>query len=675
MGLMCPAQDTSSVSDTLTAANKVAYRGIEILTGRTLSDIETVRNIITPIGEGDAIKLIQALPGIATGAEGSSAIYARGGNIGNNLMSLDGVTIYGISHLLGMTSSVSSDVIGETNFQIGGFDADRGAALSSFIGLKSAASQMDKWHISGIASPFLESVKVEGPVSDRTGVLVTGRFSPIGLAYKSAKDVLASDKGLKSLDATVYDVYGKVQSKDKKGNELTAFIFRSADEYDIVFGKNADRYKMGWNNTIGLIKYSRHHSIKTRSEYDVSYNVYESGQSSNVLFNSTINQLKIKSSIKEFVASAKLIYKGNRNSFQAGGQIRNTKFNPGSSSLSSEWADQKRYSLSAVLWGQYEYRKSKELYLKAATRINSYRSGETLGKSEKTRYIPEMSILGEYSIIPNVKLMATIDRVAQFHHILEGMPLGWSMDLIVPSDDTIPYESAYQGYLGMTGLFMRHKITVGGYYKTMENLVYYTNAANIFSASFAGWKDNVEVGNGSSYGIETLYEYSGKRLSARVAYTLSKTDRTFENLNKGNPFPAKFDRRHILNTSVEYDLGRTEITKQGISSAFTLQSGHWESYRLYSYESITPDDDKYLIPYFDESPNNLQMPAYIRLDIGYFRNWRSASQKINYKLQVGVYNILNRHNPLLLMYDDDADQWMELSLIPIMPTVSFRIEF
>lgn len=672
---MCPAQDSSSVSDTLTAANKVAYRGIKLLTGRALSDIESVRNVITPIGEGDAIKLIQTLPGISTGAEGSSAIYSRGGNLGHNLMSLDGVTIYGISHLLGMTSSVSSDVIGEMDFQIGGFDADRGAALSSFIGLKSAALQMDKWHISGMASPFLESVKVEGPVSDRTGVLVTGRFSPIGLAYKSAKGILSSDKGLKNLDATVYDVYGKVQSKDKKGNELTAFIFRSTDEYDIGLGKNTDRYKMGWNNTIGLIKYSRHHSIKTRSEYDVSYNVYESGQSSDVLFNDTINRLKIKSSIKEFVASAKFIYKGNRNSFQAGGQLRNTGFNPGASSLSSEWADQKYSSLTAVLWGQYEYRKPEVFYLKTSARINSYKSGKTLAKSEKTCYVPEMSILGEYNIKPNVKLMATMDRTAQFHHILEGMPLGWSMDLIVPSDDTIPYEYAYQGYLGMVGSFRRHRITVGGYYKTMENLVYYTNAANIFSASFVGWKDNVEVGNGSSYGIETLYEYSGKYLSARVAYTLSKTDRTFQNLNKGNPFPAKFDRRHILNTSVEYVLGRTGKARQGISSTFTLQSGHWESYRLYSYESVTPDGDNYLIPYFGEQPNNFQMPDYIRLDIGYFRSWKSASGKTGFKLHAGVYNILNKHNPFLLMYDDDSDQWMELSLVPIMPAISFRIEF
>jgi hypothetical protein len=69
------------------------------------------------------------------------------------------------------------------------------------------------------------------------------------------------------------------------------------------------------------------------------------------------------------------------------------------------------------------------------------------------------------------------------------------------------------------------------------------------------------------------------------------------------------------------------------------------------------------------------MPDYIRFDIGYFRNWTSASGKIKYHLQAGVYNLLNRHNPFMLMFDDDSKQWQELSLIPIMPNMSFRVEF
>lgn len=662
---LCSAQDVSIVTDTLTAANKVAYRGLRVQGNGVLSDIETIVNIVTPMGEGDAIKLVQILPGISAGAEASSAIYARGGNMGNNLMSLDGVSIYGISHLLGITSSISSDAIGMMDFQMGGFDADRGAALSSFIKLKSAVPKTDRWYISGVVSPFFESVAVEGPVLDRTGVLLTVRFSPAGIVYNSVKGIVSSKNDLRDLDASIYDVYGKVLHKTKRGDELVVSIFRSMDDYDIKFGKDADTYKMGWSNTVGQLKYTRYHSAKLRSEYGASYNVYENGQGSEVLFNGTLNLLKIKSSLTEFVADGKFTYKWNRSMVQAGGQFRRAEFNPGASILLSEWTGQKSFTLASVLWGQYEYRKHDALFVKAAARINAYKSS----------FVPEFSFLWEYNSSHNVRITATVDRTIQLYHTLEGMPFGWSMDLIVPSDATLPFESAYQGYLGVTGVFCKHKITIGGYYKTMENLVYYTNAANLFSASRTGWKDNVETGKGSSYGVEALYEYSGERLYARTAYTLSKTDRTFKNLNDGNPFPAKFDRRHVLNASAEYSFGKSRNARQGVNVAFTFQSGHWESYKLYSYPSITPDDEKYEIPYFGEQPNNFRMPNYIRLDMGYFRSWKSASGKTDFKFRCGIYNTFNRHNPFLLMYDDDADQWMELSLMPIMPSVSFRVGF
>lgn len=159
---ICFSQE--SIRDTITASLKEARRGVVAKTGRVWSDMETMRKVISPIGEGDAIKFIQTLPGISAGAEGSSAIYARGGNLGNNLMSLDGVTIYGISHLLGMTSVVSPEVIASMDFQIGGFDADRGNMLSSYINLSSISPRTDRFHSNITINPFIMSASVTVPL-------------------------------------------------------------------------------------------------------------------------------------------------------------------------------------------------------------------------------------------------------------------------------------------------------------------------------------------------------------------------------------------------------------------------------------------------------------------------------------------------------------------------------
>lgn len=79
------AQETRR--DTIEASRVTAVkRG---LTGSRLVKPSEIRTLTTPLGDGSAIKLIQTLPGVATGAEGSSAIYVRGGNLGGN----DGILI------------------------------------------------------------------------------------------------------------------------------------------------------------------------------------------------------------------------------------------------------------------------------------------------------------------------------------------------------------------------------------------------------------------------------------------------------------------------------------------------------------------------------------------------------------------------------------------------------
>ena len=88
------AQDVE-LRDTLRAAIKVDTRKVARTIGGLSTDMKGIRSVASPLGEGDPIKWVQGLPGITTGAVGSSAFYVRGGNMGNNLFSIDGVPVYG----------------------------------------------------------------------------------------------------------------------------------------------------------------------------------------------------------------------------------------------------------------------------------------------------------------------------------------------------------------------------------------------------------------------------------------------------------------------------------------------------------------------------------------------------------------------------------------------------
>ena len=180
------AQPVTEWRDTLPPALRVDHRMLRVETGHTSSDIATMRRVVSPLGEGDAIKLIQSLPGVSTGAEGGSAIFVRGGNLGSNLLTLDGVTVHGISHLVGLASSVPSDAIGEMDFQVGGFDADRSPLTASHIHLSSAEPGTERIQGKVFLSNFLAGVSMDGPLTSKTGILVAARISPLSLEYRAA---------------------------------------------------------------------------------------------------------------------------------------------------------------------------------------------------------------------------------------------------------------------------------------------------------------------------------------------------------------------------------------------------------------------------------------------------------------------------------------------------------
>ncbi len=63
--------------------------------------IEQIKALPAFLGEVDVLKVLQLLPGVQSGSEGSSGLYVRGGGPDQNLILLDGVPVYNASHLFG----------------------------------------------------------------------------------------------------------------------------------------------------------------------------------------------------------------------------------------------------------------------------------------------------------------------------------------------------------------------------------------------------------------------------------------------------------------------------------------------------------------------------------------------------------------------------------------------
>lgn len=186
-GILCigqldlSAQEPATVRDSIRAARVIAGHSEVRDAGTRVVSLPGIRTMVAATGEADPIKYIQVLPGVSTGAEGSSAIYVRGSNIGNNLTTLDGVPIYGGSHLLGLASAYPSDIISSASFRNGGFRGTENNLTASHISLMTEHGSFSdsKWSLS--ASNFLLGATCSTPlVKDKVSLITSLRISPIG---------------------------------------------------------------------------------------------------------------------------------------------------------------------------------------------------------------------------------------------------------------------------------------------------------------------------------------------------------------------------------------------------------------------------------------------------------------------------------------------------------------
>lgn len=662
---------------------KISYRFGTRETGIIAVSPEELGTMVAATGEADIIKFIQTMPGISAGAEGSSAYYARGGNLGSNLLTLDGVPIYGSSHLLGFSSVFPQDIIETSSFQIGGFTSEEGNLTASHVKLISKDNSFKDTTLKVSASNFMLGGNISVPiVPDKLSLVGSIRLSPIWPEYAIIKPFLRAEAdSISRFRAIVYDIFGKLTYKVDNGDRMSLSIFHSLDTYSYRFGQNSND-RMSWNNLIVNFKYDMR-----RGKWDLdngfSFNRYSSGQGLSKVMGGYDNNLAISTTIDEIMLQSTAVKKlGAYGSLQGGFKSRTAFFNPGSSSRfsgngllvsrESPWSGKWSTNIINTLHAQLEKKKEGKYDFRAAGRLNLYCSNSTSAGTWVTRFNPEASLLARINFAKWLGIEATADYVVQYFHTLEGVPLGWSLDMTVPTDDIILPEKATQYYSGIFSEIGNHRISIGAYDKKMNNLVYYGDATKLFSSALAGWRDNIETGRGTSRGIEALYEKNGEVLTYRFAYTWSKTDRTFPKLNGGAAFPAKFDRRHIFNANVTCLLVRSARHDIGLSALYTYQSGNWETVAAGYYTGETIHGEETDLNYYT-TLNNYEMPAYTRLDIGCFIRLRGDRYDRN--INVGIYNVLNKHNPFMITYNPDAHVWKQISLLPIMPSIKYEILF
>ena len=669
------AQEPESRNDTLTTAHIVSERNI---VGTSLYRINTSQLshlIICPVGEADIIKYVQRLPGVSFTMEGTSAFSVRGGNMGNNHLSLDGVTLYGISHLFGLTTVTPSSFIADSEFCLGGFESGDGNLLASHIRMKSVTGDLQRPHGEVSLSNLMGSAFITTPiVKEKLSAVVSARWSPIQLEYNAlAKHWTGKHKEIPaSIKANVYDLYGKIEWKPADNQQLFFSWLRTDDQYAFDSAAGSSHDDLGWSNNLFLLHWQGQAARQSTISADLSVNGFESIQVQGRSFYEGvgISSYGIQSRIQEYRANVSAVF-AFADSWKAtvGATYLHTLFCPAVLRDAEFMRDASANNIRsdmATIHGQLSFEQSR-LNARLALRLNAF-----WGEGEYRTLVPEWRFRLGYRLNKWLAVEGTYDRLAQFHHSLEGIPTGITLDIIVPSGLYAAPEKADQVYVGIMGSNQKGlSFSLGGYAKRMDGLIFYSDAGQFFSASMTDWRENLCIGTGRSYGLESLLRGVVGPVSGQVAYTLSKTDRTFPDLNDGVPFPFKFDRRHNLSTDISVSIAEGSAVPQKIHTAFTYTSGSWETLQAGTYLSYFFPAGEVLNYY--THPNNYRLPDYIRLDLSY--NLEIKGARTEHDITLGVYNVLNRHNAYSLTWDAESGRWKQLSILPILPNISYLLRF
>lgn len=138
--------------------------------------MQTIESAPVLLGEADILKTLQLLPGVSGGTEGSAGLYVRGGSPDQNLILLDGVPVYNVSHLFGFLSVFNTDAISNIELYKGGIPARYGGRLSSVLDISMKEGNLKESGGVFSISPIAARFTYESPViKDKSSFIISAR--------------------------------------------------------------------------------------------------------------------------------------------------------------------------------------------------------------------------------------------------------------------------------------------------------------------------------------------------------------------------------------------------------------------------------------------------------------------------------------------------------------------
>ena len=655
--------------------------------------VQDVENLPTLLGESDVLRIIQLMPGVQSGAEGSSGLYVRGGGPDQNLYLLDGTQVYNPSHLFGFLGTFNSDAIKDVRVLKGGFPARYGGRLSSVIDLTMKEGNMKQFSGTGSVGLLASRITLEGPIRrDQSSFLVTARRSYADLLVRPFLNREEEDAGYFFYD---FNAKANVILSPRDRLYLSGYAGRDrlfAHNYESG-GTEADEGWLGWRNLTTTVRWNHIFGARMFSNVVVGYTDYALRVTNEFRYRSRkgVNQLyrdSYHSGIRDLHARADMEFIPNAShSIRFGASAIQHRFLTGAyesitrvgETLEDSTASPNRRSRGEEFQAYLEddWRLSSRVRLNLGVHASGFRmDGKTYTSLE-----PRIATL--LRLRSNTSLKASLVYMQQYIHLLATTSgLSLPTDLWVPATSKVRPQKSWQVATGVVQTLSDggFELSLEGYYKQMDNLIEYEEGADYFDATFGDWEDRVVSGRGVAYGGELFLQKKTGRTTGWLGYTLSWSRRKFDEINRGKWFPYRYDRRHdaalVITHKLNPLLDFSASWIYGTGQAVTMPVGFILSERVGSFAFPWTRDGQQELYRVQSSRNGVRMPAYHRLDLG--MRIHRMGPRLRRTLSFGVHNAYNRKNAMSIYAIRDENGkfiFKKFSLIPIVPSISYQVSF
>jgi hypothetical protein len=638
---------------------------------------KSVESLPALMGEKDVLKVLQLMPGVQSGSEGNSGLYVRGGGPDQNLLILDDAIVYNANHLFGFFSIFNGDALKSIELYKGGFPARFGGRLSSVIKMDMKDGNKEETHGKVGVGLISSSLLLEGPINKgKTSYIVSGRRTYIDALIAPFNN--SPDKG----GYYFYDLNAKINHEFSPTDKLYVSGYFGQDKFFARNKEDGFDARLGWGNATSTVRWNHQFSKKVFSNASLIFSKYKFG----IRSVEDDFELKYSTSIRDVGFKYDFDFFPNINhAIKFGVASTYHKFIPSALVVEENGAspidDKTEFNtLESAFYAEDDINLAENFNVNIGFRLSHF-------SHKNKQYVkPEPRIALAYRLSNDLALKASFASMNQYVHLLSNSGIGLPTDLWVSSTDRVKPQSSNQVALGMAKDLPNNVIvTLEGYLKKSKNVIAYKEGASFLvlddpeSSETVSWEDNITAGNSDSYGVELLIQRKVGAFNGWIGYTLSKTEFQFDEINFGEKFLPRYDRRHDISLVGIYTISE-QVT---LSGTWVYGTGNNFSVPLRTYRTL-PDllGNNYI--YYDEfddteKRNNFRAEAYHRMDLS-LRVKKEMSRGVR-TWEFSVYNAYSRKNPFFYYqeteYRDDKNVGVlkKVSLFPLLPSISYTFEF